>query len=207
MSIKAPTPAKSEKGERRREQIVTTARRCFMKNGYEGLSMRQVASQCDINLKNLQYYFPTKEDLFVAIIQNYYADTLKAMKSNSGSTRGSSGKLVELEKIILDHWDVSSSAIWTQLYSMAHHSNRMRELKIQLYDDWCTELAGLLKEYYPEATGRKLSKVARILTALIDGVVFARTEGSKNSPDFAALEKDIQAASKLIVEAEMGHRP
>jgi hypothetical protein len=87
---------------------------------------------------------------------------------------------------------------------MAHHSPRMRELKIQLYENWCAELANLLKEYYPDAPSRKLYKVARILTALIDGVVFARTEGGKNSTDFAGLEKDIQAASKLIVESEMG---
>jgi AcrR family transcriptional regulator len=204
MAIDMQVRSKSEKGERRREQVVSAARRAFMKSGYEGLSMRQVAGQCDMNLKNLQYYFPTKEDLFIAIVQEYYAGTLKAMKSNSGSSRGSSGKLVELEKIILDHWDVSSSAIWMQLYCMAHHSPRMRELKIQLYEDWCTEMASLLKEYYPDAPARKLYKVARILTALIDGVVFARTEVRKNSTDFAALEKDIQAASKLLVETELG---
>jgi len=203
MTIEIQIHAKSEKGERRREQVIGAARRSFMKNGYEGLSMRQVAAQCDMNLKNLQYYFPTKEDLFIAIVQNYYSDTLTAMKSNTGGTRGASGKLVELEKIILDHWDVSSSAIWTQLYCMAHHSPRMRELKIELYEDWCTEVAGLLKDYYPDASGRKLYKAARILTALIDGVVFARTEGGKNSIDFTALEKDIQAASKLIVESAM----
>lgn len=204
MAIELTTHGKSEKGERRREQIVDTARKAFVMYGYEGLSMRQVAGQCDMNLKNLQYYFPTKEDLFVGIIENYYSETLRAMEASSGRSRGSSGKLVELEQIILNHWDVSSSAIWMQLFCMAHHSPRMRALKVQIYEDWCAKMASVLKDYYPNAPARKLYKVARVLTALIDGVVFARTEGKTSAADFAGLEKDIQSASKLIVEAELG---
>lgn len=195
---------KSAKGEQRRAQIIEAARGSFLDSGYEGFSMRGVASQCNMNLKNLQYYFPTKEDLFVGITRDYYADTLRAMKQDPRSSNKSSGKLIALEKVILDKWDSNSSAIWTQLFCMAHHSPRMRDLKVEIYENWCTEMADLLKSYYPRASPIKLYKVARILTALIDGVVFARTERSGESTDFAALETDIQKASKLIAETHLG---
>lgn len=195
---------KSEKGELRRRQIIKEARRSFLKNGYEGLSMRQVATQCDMNLKNLQYYFSTKEDLFIGITEEYYAETLNAMKLSNSKTRDSSKKLVELEKIIFAKWDAKSSAIWTQLYSMAHHSKKMRALKVEIYESWCAEMANLLHNYYPNTTEQKLFKVARILTALIDGVVFARTQGSSNLATFDALEKDIYEVSKMVVKTEIG---
>lgn len=195
---------KSKKGELKRAQILSTARHHFLSGGYEELTMRGVASECAMNLKNLQYYFQTKEDLFVGIVLDYYEGTLSLMRGDPEPTQTSSERLTDLEKVILDYWDANTSAIWTQLYCMAHHSPRMSELKVQLYENWCEEIANLLKLYYPTASPKKLNKVSRILTALIDGVVFARTGITETATDFDALEKDVQRASKLIAESELG---
>ena len=194
---------KSVKGEQRRAQVIEAARSSFLDRGYEDFSMRGVASQCNMKLKNLQYYFPTKEDLFVGITRYYYTDTLRAMKQYPRSSKEPSGKLIALETVILDKWDLHSSAIWTQLFCMAHHSPKMRDLKVEIYENWCTEMVDLLKSYYPRASPRKLYKVARILAALIDGFVFARTERIGESTDFVALQKDILKASKLIAETHL----
>lgn len=54
-----------------------------MEEGYGGLSMRKVATSAGLALSNLQHYFPSREDLFAAII----TDTIAAYSSTYDSVR------------------------------------------------------------------------------------------------------------------------
>ena len=40
----------------------------FVDEGYGGLTMRKVAAKAGLALSNLQHYFPTREDIFEAIL-------------------------------------------------------------------------------------------------------------------------------------------
>ncbi|WP_234404867.1 TetR/AcrR family transcriptional regulator [Paenibacillus bouchesdurhonensis] len=48
------------------QHILYTASRLFMENGYESVSMNMVAQHSGVTKASVYYYFPTKNELFVA---------------------------------------------------------------------------------------------------------------------------------------------
>lgn len=54
-----------------RQQILSTANRLFIQEGYHGLSMRQISEALHISKAALYYYFKDKEELYFAILETY----------------------------------------------------------------------------------------------------------------------------------------
>jgi AcrR family transcriptional regulator len=55
------------KGEQTRYQIIETAHMLFLKQGYHGTSMREIAREAHIALGGIYNHFATKEDIFIAV--------------------------------------------------------------------------------------------------------------------------------------------
>jgi TetR/AcrR family transcriptional regulator len=56
-----------------RSRIVHAARAAFLADGVDGASLRTIASQAGSNLGMVFYYFPTKDDLLFAVVEEVYA--------------------------------------------------------------------------------------------------------------------------------------
>lgn len=54
------------------ERIVHAARGRFLVDGVDGASLRRIARDAGTNIGMIYYYFPSKEDLFVAVIEEIY---------------------------------------------------------------------------------------------------------------------------------------
>ncbi|MFD1937008.1 MULTISPECIES: TetR/AcrR family transcriptional regulator [Nonomuraea] len=65
MAARKPSTA----GVARREQILASARELFSRKGYRGASLRDVAAQVGLTLAGVLHYFPSKEDLLAAVLQ------------------------------------------------------------------------------------------------------------------------------------------
>jgi AcrR family transcriptional regulator len=53
-------------------RIVHAARERFLLEGVDGASLRQIAKDADTNIGMVYYYFPNKDDLFLAVIDEIY---------------------------------------------------------------------------------------------------------------------------------------
>jgi AcrR family transcriptional regulator len=67
-----PRPA-SDLGPR----IVRAARQRFLTDGVDGASLRNIARDASTNIGMVYYYFPTKDDLFMAVIEDIYPKLLE----------------------------------------------------------------------------------------------------------------------------------
>lgn len=54
-----------------RERIVETARQLFFENGYHATGIAQILKASGANSGSLYHFFPSKEDLLVAVLQKY----------------------------------------------------------------------------------------------------------------------------------------
>ena len=54
---------------RKQEQVINAARDLFLKHGFEGATMNMIAAQAAVSKATLYAYYPTKEQVFVAVIQ------------------------------------------------------------------------------------------------------------------------------------------
>lgn len=62
------SPRKAVDQELTREIIMDTARKLFMKNGYEHVSMRQISTKLGYSHGAIYYHFKNKADLFYALV-------------------------------------------------------------------------------------------------------------------------------------------
>lgn len=58
------------------KRIVEAARRRFLREGLDGASLRSIADDAKTNLGMIVYYFPTKDDLFFAVVEELYGRLL-----------------------------------------------------------------------------------------------------------------------------------
>ncbi len=69
--LKPMTAIKNRDVERSRGKIERAAMKIFTRQGYHGTSMREIAGASGFSIGNLYNHYPTKEDLFVALVRKY----------------------------------------------------------------------------------------------------------------------------------------
>jgi AcrR family transcriptional regulator len=76
------------RGQRTRNAIIRAAHRLFVKQGYHGTSMRQIAKQADIALGGIYNHFAGKENIFHAVFLEYhpYHEVLPALEAAQGES-------------------------------------------------------------------------------------------------------------------------
>lgn len=74
------TPRPSVEAERRR-QILDAAMICFVRTGYHLTTMADIAAELPFSKGLLYYYFKTKRDLFLAIMESWMEASLKAWEA------------------------------------------------------------------------------------------------------------------------------
>jgi TetR/AcrR family transcriptional repressor of mexJK operon len=62
-----------------KERIVRAARREFLEHGVAATALRAIGRRAHTSIGMIYYYFPTKEDLFLAVIEEPYARLVTTM--------------------------------------------------------------------------------------------------------------------------------
>jgi AcrR family transcriptional regulator len=57
-------------------RITTAARERFLREGVDGASLRSIADDAKTNIGMVYYYFKTKDDLFLAVVEDVYGQLL-----------------------------------------------------------------------------------------------------------------------------------
>lgn len=78
----------------KKDHIMTAAIELFAEKGFEGTSIRELATKADVNVAMVNYYFGTKDKLFEAILEQKATFMRGRMDEIASNT-----KLSEIEKI------------------------------------------------------------------------------------------------------------
>lgn len=62
-----------------RERLIKAAQELFLVQGYHATGIAQILKRAEVNSGSLYYYFPTKEDLLIAVLEWYYANIEPAL--------------------------------------------------------------------------------------------------------------------------------
>jgi len=79
-----------------RELILTAARNILYNEGYEKLSMRNIAKQCDISLGTIYNYYPSKKDLVIEMMMGYWKGFFKVLEDLDKSQQNFYVKLFDI---------------------------------------------------------------------------------------------------------------
>ena len=141
MNFPGSAPIIQSMNENIKQQIAEASRELFNENGYQKVTMRQIAGRCGISVGNLTYHYPHKEDLLMlehdGILNAFLEDVLQNHPELTGLKGYFTVESAFLYRILNDppvaalYADVINVPGLRKRYCTAHHS---------LYRYFCPEV-------------------------------------------------------------------
>ena len=97
---------KNIKDENTKEKILSTATKLFSQKGFDGVGVREICKEADVNVCMISYYFGGKKELYQAIIdslitkQNDYAKNFMDYKTDL--SKMSKNELIDFLHLVVD---------------------------------------------------------------------------------------------------------
>lgn len=70
------------KSIKKRKYILSCAERVFIRDGFNGVTMKDIIEECKISRGGLYIYFSSVDDIFLAVIKEHNKDKLELIQSN-----------------------------------------------------------------------------------------------------------------------------
>lgn len=165
---------REKKRVQRIEDIIDTAAKIFVRDGYAQFSARRVASELGISLSNLQHYCGTTENLLLSVIRAKIEVFVTQFVGIAGDTsRPAEERLMDViaqdMEAARDPWTASFSF---QSWALAEHDQAIGEHLKAIYETFCKVLAKLIQEVNPKVAEARAKVFAVLIASQIEGVLF-----------------------------------
>ena len=153
----------------------------FIRHGYHGLSMREIAEGVGVSKPALYYHFKDKESLFVAVLE-HHLEIFSGLVQEASKAPDAPSRLNALLQGFFTASLETRQIIRLSTQEIAHIGQREREAFLQRYlNDFLEPLADLFQRAIAEGEIRPLP--ANLLTRLFLGLVFPLlTDLSQENP-------------------------
>jgi AcrR family transcriptional regulator len=183
MAERRPRAATEEK----RTRLLDATEEIMLKDGYAAVSSRSVAAAVGINAPLVHYYFPTIDDLFVAVLQRRAGRNVDRMAVALASPEP-----------LRAWWELASdprgTALFVELMAAANHRPALKAevgaVARQVRAMQMERLTTLLHEYGLDAEQFPPALVAATMQGLAFGVVQDQAAGYDTAADEAAAAMD-----------------
>lgn len=177
------------RGAETRHRVLETARALLTDQGLESFAMRDVAKRANMQLGNLQYYFPSREDLIEAVIEAELSANLDFMDALAENADDLEDYVRRLVLLMIDEYTGLGGKVWPVLRLLRTHKPRFRALSREVYRRHFKSIVEAMRRHGASAQHRELLQQVRLITVLIDG---AATQAhlwahAGSSPSFRAL--------------------
>ena len=201
-----PSPSKREaRKQDRRLAILCVAKRTFLENGYSGTSMSAIAAELGGSKATLWSYFPSKEDLFAAMLDeatHAYRQQLTDVLKPSDDVRAT---LMEFARGFLTK--VTSPDALRLHRLVAAEVGRAPEVGEIFYRRAPQRTRQLLTEFVAEAMAagqlrdEDPADAARVMTALCTGGLHQRLIWGQDEATPERIEAEAQRAVEVFLRA------
>ena len=134
-----------------RERIVEAARTLFFKQGYSATGVAQILKEADANSGSLYHFFPSKDDLLVAVLEKYQEmlepQVLKPAFSRTNDPIKKLFAVLEGYRLLLEatHFELGCP-IGNLALEVSNSQPEARKLIIQNFGAWCDAIRLLIEE-------------------------------------------------------------
>lgn len=94
-----------------RPRILDAARERFAATGVDASSLRSIASDAGTSIGMIYYYFPTKDELFLAVVEDVYGRLLGDLEAALGSERDFASRALALYRRIARSSEIEGQVI------------------------------------------------------------------------------------------------
>jgi AcrR family transcriptional regulator len=157
----------------RKRQIIQAFRAVLIAEGYAAASMRRVADECGMKLGNLQYYYPTRDDLVDAFILHWIRLEQAGRALLLTEANASVDGIVAWVDGAFTHFtqrNFENAIATTELMALAHHCERTRAHLSRWYQEELEYYAVMIRAALPRCSKRDAERRASTLMALLEGL-------------------------------------
>ena len=162
-----------DKGRQRREDVLRCALELVSEQGFTKFSIREVARRCDMPLANVQYYFPTKSALIAGMVLWRIEQDERGLRSQiDGFEQEDPEDAVRtIVRFFCEEYFKETSHVYAVMHDLAYTDNVIAAAKHDVYVSYIGFVADALRETRPGLSLARARRSARLITAVIDGVV------------------------------------
>jgi len=191
-SLKTTTlgrPVNPEARAQRREQILRGARVCFLRKGFHAATTAEISAEAGVSVANIYQYFPAKESLIHALIEEDLAGDLDLveMVELSGSFRR--GLEMTSRIVMADPKVLQNSMLRLEVLAESSRNPAMAAVVKAADQRLVTALAALIGRY--QAKGELHDEInpeaaARLIISLYDGLIGRVAWGDRSEIDLVS---------------------
>jgi AcrR family transcriptional regulator len=167
-----------EAKQQKRLEILRAALDLFVRKGFFSGSMNELARELGVAKGTLYVYFPSKEALWLAIVEMMAEDIARAFEPILASSTPPMVKLEGLARATFEYYDQHSDvcSIMIKIWASADSSleTDMRAYTREMYDRYRRRLAAILEEGVAKGefrAGIDTEAAASFVLALLDGLI------------------------------------
>ena len=170
------------------------ARHQLLESGYDNFVINQIAEDVGISPGNLQYYFPTRDDLLVAVCLDVFNESRYILLNVNNEAASPRDQLLGVVNNLLNNWASAGGYAYMVLALLAVHNPKVRALRRSIYLSFYSELEQLLQNIAPELSPAKRKNMVRVITSVLDGVVLqsGMGPGDMREAEGVELEADVR---------------
>ena len=184
-----------------RALALEAARRLFIEEGYAAFSMRKVARAIGISQGHLQHFFPTREDLMSAMLEqtaHHYSEiyeTLLVGVEGQGVARFEA----VVHFLINDITNREMTNFFVELWPMTAHNETASAMLRDIYRRNCEGFARVVQELRPTAPPDEVQDMSLQILALIDGLILYYHSARPDDAMLARVQRRAMGTIRQIV--------
>ena len=156
--------------------ILRAALAILIDEGYQGLSMRQVAARCGLQFGNLTYHYPSREalitELLESVIRGYEVHGLAYLDKQTGSAEFRLTKMFAFG--MADIRSRKTTHLFPELWALANHDEFIAGRVQALYTWARSPFEALIAEIRPDLPPTGCTALAVLMSATMEGLtIFA----------------------------------
>lgn len=190
----------TEKQKAKAAAIVAVARTIFIEDGFANFGLRRVAAASGMRLANLQYYFPTIDDLLGDTVSSLLDHYVEGVKRIAGSEGAPSARLVRTIEYLLEAVQQPSTCkLCFDIWSIAQRDLKIQAVVRRAYVDYREAFCDLMSEFNPALSRDQLIARSTLLAAQLDGIMIYSFDGGPGVGDWSLLARTcIESALRLL---------
>ena len=161
----------SGKGQQTAFTILQAAEELIIASGYHSFSLRKVADTAGITLGNLQYYYPSKDKLIAAMLDNSiqrYIDRFMEVRLEVG-VDPKVQFVALIEEIMTDLNRKNTTMFFPEVWSLSNHYPHAVEIMDEMYGKYRDILIEVMAEMNPSLSPSQLHRLAVFISSSMEG--------------------------------------
>lgn len=186
-----------------KQKILEAARVLFADHGYEGASIREIAKAADVNVASVNYYFNSKENLFLEILRAGYVECAQMIQDFLQKNQGNVEEtMVDIFRYFLDNSHNLKSHFKLMMSAQHSHHLMTEGSEDRMYGPpGGMVIAGELKKLAPNASDRDLHWGLKTLFSHVSHLSLIHTCCMKTNQDIPfSSQEDLEMSVRRIVK-------